>query len=154
MINTKNLIGFWKNFPIHLKSLSLWYNFQVPNHLIWLTFFYLIFHSAMNTVAEIMQFADRSFYFDWWNSRNVIVFWKTWNLPVHRWCVRHVFKPVASNTRSKLAASLVVFFLSAFLHEYVISIPLNIFKAYGFLGMMFQVRYSQSSLAISYIYGF
>merc|ERR1712088_308826 len=33
---------------------------------------------------------------------------------------------------------LVVFFLSAFLHEYVISIPLNIFKAYGFLGMMFQ----------------
>ena len=120
--------------------------------MIWLTFFYLIFHSAMNTVAEIMQFADRSFYFDWWNSRNVIVFWKTWNLPVHRWCVRHVFKPVASNTGSKLAASLVVFFLSAFLHEYVISIPLNIFKAYGFLGMMFQVRYSQSCLAISYIY--
>ena len=153
MIKNKNLVSFWKNFfPTDLKGLSLWYNFQVPNHLIWLTFFYLIFHSAMNTVAEIMQFADRSFYFDWWNSRNVIVFWKTWNLPVHRWCVRHVFKPVASNTGSKLVASLVVFFLSAFLHEYVISIPLNIFKAYGFLGMMFQVRYTHSYSAISFIY--
>ena len=40
-----------------------------------------------------------------------------------------------------LVASLVVFLLSAFLHEYVISVPLNIFKAYAFLGMMFQVRY-------------
>jgi diacylglycerol O-acyltransferase-1 len=87
-----------------------------------------------------MKFADRGFYYDWWNSRNIIVFWKTWNLPIHRWCVRHVYKPVMGFSGGNgLVASLVVFLLSAFLHEYIISVPLNIFKAYAFLGMMSQV---------------
>lgn len=39
---------------------------QVPNHLIWLIFFYWLFHSCMNFVAELMQFGDREFYRDWW----------------------------------------------------------------------------------------
>ncbi len=56
----------------------------VPNHLIWLTWFYLIFHSLLNTIGEVMQFADREFYRDWWNAENILQFWKLWNLPVHR----------------------------------------------------------------------
>lgn len=39
---------------------------QVPNHLIWLIFFYWFFHSCLNVVAEVMQFGDREFYRDWW----------------------------------------------------------------------------------------
>lgn len=39
---------------------------QVPNHLIWLIFFYWLFHSCLNAVAELMQFGDREFYRDWW----------------------------------------------------------------------------------------
>lgn len=39
---------------------------QVPNHFIWLIFFYWFFHSSMNFVAELMQFGDREFYRDWW----------------------------------------------------------------------------------------
>ena len=31
----------------------------VPNHLLWLLGFYLIFHSALNTLGELLQFADR-----------------------------------------------------------------------------------------------
>jgi len=112
----------------------------IPNHLIWLIGFYLIFHSGLNTVAEIMQFADRNFYSDWWNSNNIMVFWKTWNLPVHRWCVRHLYKPVLSYSQgNKMVASTVVFFVSAFFHEYLVSVPLRIFKAYAFAGMMFQI---------------
>ncbi|XP_075445325.1 diacylglycerol O-acyltransferase 1 [Ascaphus truei] len=38
----------------------------VPNHLIWLIFFYWYFHSSMNFVAELMRFGDREFYRDWW----------------------------------------------------------------------------------------
>ncbi|RVE67268.1 hypothetical protein OJAV_G00115590 [Oryzias javanicus] len=38
----------------------------VPNHLIWLIFFYWFFHSSMNFVAELLQFGDREFYRDWW----------------------------------------------------------------------------------------
>ena len=63
------------------------YQFQIPNHLIWLTFAYLLFHSFLNTMGEILGFADRNFYNDWWNSGDVMEFWKSWNLPVHRWCV-------------------------------------------------------------------
>ena len=114
---------------------------QVPNHLIWLIFFYLVFHSFLNTAAEILYFADRGFYLDWWNSRNIIIFWKTWNLPVHRWAVRHVYKPVMGVTGNNAwVASGVVFFISAFFHEYLVSVPLRMFKAYAFMGMMMQVR--------------
>lgn len=38
----------------------------VPNHLIWLIFFYWLFHSCLNAVAELLQFGDREFYRDWW----------------------------------------------------------------------------------------
>ena len=31
----------------------------VPNHLMWLVCFYLIFHSLLNTLGELLQFADR-----------------------------------------------------------------------------------------------
>ena len=35
---------------------------SIPNHLIWLTWFYLLFHSLLNTLGEILRFADREFY--------------------------------------------------------------------------------------------
>ena len=34
----------------------------LPNHLLWLISFYVLFHSFLNTLAEILQFADRSFF--------------------------------------------------------------------------------------------
>ena len=74
------------------KAIERLLKLAIPNHLIWLVWFYLIFHSFLNTVGEVLRFADREFYRDWWNSNNVLDFWKTWNLPVHRWAVRHLFK--------------------------------------------------------------
>lgn len=112
----------------------------IPNHMIWLTTFYLLFHSYLNTLAEILQFADRLFYKDWWNSVNVGVFWRTWNIPVHQWFVRHVYKPILGiKGCSKAIASTLVFFVSAILHEYAVSVPLQMFKAYAFLGMFLQL---------------
>eukprot|EP00095_Tigriopus_kingsejongensis_P007810 maker-scaffold204_size260821-snap-gene-1.31 protein:Tk07810 transcript:maker-scaffold204_size260821-snap-gene-1.31-mRNA-1 annotation:"GJ17509" len=113
--------------------------FSIPNHLIWLTWFYLTFHSFLNTMGEILGFADRQFYGDWWNANNILTFWKTWNLPVHRWCVRHVFKPVLRNGYSVQSAQVIVFLISAFFHEYLISVPLRVFKTYAFAGMFLQI---------------
>ena len=48
----------------------------------------------LNTLGEIIGFADRQFYRDWWNASNIKNFWMTWNIPVHKWCVRHLFKPM------------------------------------------------------------
>ena len=60
----------------------------IPNHLLWIVSFYLIFHSYLNLVGELTQFGDRRFYLDWWNAPDINTFWRTWNLPVHRFCMR------------------------------------------------------------------
>uniref|UniRef100_A0A183BDP6 diacylglycerol O-acyltransferase n=1 Tax=Echinostoma caproni TaxID=27848 RepID=A0A183BDP6_9TREM len=36
----------------------------IPNHLIWLIFFYSSFHSFLNLVGELMHFGDRFFYIE------------------------------------------------------------------------------------------
>merc|ERR1712004_904005 len=66
----------------------------MPNHVLWLLSGYLLFHSVLNITGELLQFADRDFYQDWWNSPNFSKFWQNWNLPVHRWCLRHLYKPL------------------------------------------------------------
>uniref|UniRef100_A0A8C6PNY2 O-acyltransferase n=1 Tax=Nothobranchius furzeri TaxID=105023 RepID=A0A8C6PNY2_NOTFU len=111
----------------------------VPNHLIWLLFFYWFFHSSMNFVAELLQFGDREFYRDWWNSESVTYFWANWNIPVHKWCLRHFYKPMLKRGTNKFLAQTAVFLVSAFFHEYLVSIPLKMFRLWAFMGMMAQV---------------
>ncbi|XP_074542560.1 diacylglycerol O-acyltransferase 1a [Halichoeres trimaculatus] len=111
----------------------------VPNHLIWLIFFYWFFHSSMNFVAELLQFGDREFYRDWWNSESVTYFWSNWNIPVHKWCLRHFYKPMLKKGINKFLAQTAVFLVSAFFHEYLVSVPLKMFRLWAFMGMMAQV---------------
>uniref|UniRef100_A0A8C5E6F2 O-acyltransferase n=1 Tax=Gouania willdenowi TaxID=441366 RepID=A0A8C5E6F2_GOUWI len=111
----------------------------VPNHLIWLIFFYWFFHSSLNFMAELLQFGDREFYRDWWNSETVTYFWANWNIPVHKWCLRHFYKPMLRKGTNKFLAQSAVFLVSAFFHEYLVSIPLRMFRLWAFMGMMAQV---------------
>lgn len=111
----------------------------IPNHVIWLIWFYLFFHSFLNIVAELTRFADREFYRDWWNSESVYYFWSNWNIPVHKWCARHLYVPLISLGLSKCQASTVVFFVSAFFHEYLVSVPLKLFRMWAFTGMLMQL---------------
>nr|XP_033788917.1 diacylglycerol O-acyltransferase 1 [Geotrypetes seraphini] len=111
----------------------------VPNHFIWLIFFYWFFHSCLNFVAELMQFGDREFYRDWWNAETVTYFWQNWNIPVHRWCLRHFYKPMMKRGVSKWMAQTAVFLASAFFHEYLVSVPLKMFRLWAFMGMMSQI---------------
>uniref|UniRef100_A0A8B9LFX1 O-acyltransferase n=1 Tax=Astyanax mexicanus TaxID=7994 RepID=A0A8B9LFX1_ASTMX len=111
----------------------------VPNHLLWLIFFYSFFHSSMNFMAELLRFGDREFYRDWWNSETVTYFWQNWNIPVHKWCIRHFYKPLLRKGASKLVSQSAVFFASAFFHEYLVSVPLRMFRLWAFMGMMAQI---------------
>ncbi|KAK3086905.1 hypothetical protein FSP39_025261 [Pinctada imbricata] len=111
----------------------------IPNHLIWLIFFYWFFHSVLNIVAELLRFGDREFYRDWWNADSVNEFWQNWNIPVHRWAVRHLYKPLLKRGYSKMLASIAVFGASAFFHEYLVSVPLRMFRVWAFMGMFGQV---------------
>ena len=112
----------------------------VPNFIIWLLGFYAIFHVYLNILAELTCFGDRQFYRDWWNSTTLGYFWRSWNLPVHGWMVAHVYLPLTSRGWRKSSASLLIFFISALLHELVVSIPFWNFKLLAFGGMMLQVR--------------
>ncbi|KAE8743474.1 hypothetical protein FOCC_FOCC010926, partial [Frankliniella occidentalis] len=59
----------------------------IPNNLVWLVFFYELFHVNMILVSELTRFADRRSYDSWWDSEDMNVFWRRWNLPVHHWCI-------------------------------------------------------------------
>lgn len=111
----------------------------VPNHLLWLMFFYWFFHSSLNFTAELLRFGDRQFYKDWWNAETVTYFWQNWNIPVHKWCLRHFYKPLLQRGFSKIVSQSAVFFLSAFFHEYLVSVPLRMFRLWAFMGMMAQL---------------
>lgn len=45
----------------------------------------------------------------------------------------------------KMGASIAVFFVSAFFHEYLVSVPLKTFKVWAFMGMMGQLPLSYIS---------
>jgi diacylglycerol O-acyltransferase-1 len=69
-----------------------------------------------------------------------------WNLPVHRWCVRHVYNPLLKKGFSREVAALFVFFFSAVGHEYIVSIPLGFVSCYAFLAIILQspIQYFES----------
>ncbi|KAG7254188.1 hypothetical protein CRUP_030431 [Coryphaenoides rupestris] len=120
----------------------------VPNHLLWLIFFYWFFHSSLNFSAELLRFGDRQFYKDWWNAQTVTYFWQNWNIPVHKWCLRHFYKPLLRAGFSKMASQSAVFFLSAFFHEYLVSVPLRMFRFWAFMGMMAQKQEAANEIQL------
>jgi len=113
----------------------------VPVTYVWLTFFYAFFHVWLNLLAECTRFGDRMFYRAWWNATDFEGYWRTWNMPVHMWVVRHAYFPIQRHlTRSKSLTGLLCFTLSAALHEVVVAFPLRSFQMpLAFVGMMSQV---------------
>ncbi|XP_031563566.1 diacylglycerol O-acyltransferase 1-like [Actinia tenebrosa] len=111
----------------------------IPNHFLWLLFFYCFFHTYLNITGELLRFGDRCFYRDWWNSSTVEYFWQNWNIPAHRWAVRHLYKPMIRRGYSKLQAQVAVFMLSAFFHEYLVSVPLRMARLWSFMAMIGQL---------------
>lgn len=45
---------------------------SIPTILIWVGGFYAFFQVWLNILAEALRFADRRFYEDWWNCKNLI----------------------------------------------------------------------------------
>ena len=90
---------------------------------IWLAGFFAVFHSALNALAEIMQFGDREFFAEWWNSPSVGAYWRTWNKPVYHFMRRHIYAPLVGRGWSSHAASAWVFVFSGFLHELLVGVP-------------------------------
>jgi len=121
-----------------LQVLERLLKLSIPNTYVWLLGFYFYFHLFLNFLAEITRFGDRLFYKDWWNARTIETYWRTWNIPVHHWMIRHLYNPMLRFGSPKIVATFAVFFFSAVFHEVIISTPFHFYTLHVFLGMMMQ----------------
>jgi len=133
-IHSNNTLGYNVG-----KIIEVLLKLSIPSLGTWLLMFFGLFHLWLNIVGELTCFGDRVFYLDWWNATTVEDYWKRWNLPVHNWLVRHVYVPSLRAGLSKASAGLVVFLVSAFFHEFLISVPCHLIRLWAFLGMMSQI---------------
>ncbi|KAH6687297.1 diacylglycerol O-acyltransferase [Plectosphaerella plurivora] len=137
--------------PVLINSLDKIASLDFPNILerllklstislvIWLAGFFALFQSFLNALAEIMRFGDRSFYDEWWNSASLGMYWRTWNKPVNQYFKRHVYMPMVGRGWKPFHASVLVFFISAVLHEVLVGVPTHNIIGVAFLGMFLQL---------------
>nr|XP_034979466.1 sterol O-acyltransferase 1-like [Zootoca vivipara] len=100
-----------------------------PGILMTIFIYFLLFHYWLNAFAEMLRFADRMFYKDWWNSTSYARYYRTWNVVVHDWLFYYAYKDFLwlFGGKSKAVAMLSVFTLSAIVHEYVLAVCLGYF---------------------------
>ena len=135
------------------QLLQLLFKLSLPTTYVWLLGFYFFFHLWLNLLAELTRFGDRQFYKDWWNSRTIGVYWRTWNMPVHSWMVRHLYYPMIGIGSPKWAATFTVFLFSAVLHEIIISVPFKYISGHAFFGMLLQAPLIYVTKIIDKIFG-
>ncbi|KAI3385729.1 hypothetical protein SNEBB_011230 [Seison nebaliae] len=89
--------------------------------------FYCFLHAWLNAWAEMLRFADRLFYKDWWNSTSFSQYYRKWNIVVHDWLFTYIYKDVFLIFRKRTFSLFVVFAISALLHEYVLVFAFGFF---------------------------
>uniref|UniRef100_A0A9J2P8P9 O-acyltransferase n=1 Tax=Ascaris lumbricoides TaxID=6252 RepID=A0A9J2P8P9_ASCLU len=102
----------------------------LPGLLCLLLLFYGLLHCWLNMFSEMLCFADRQFYVDWWNSRNMAEYYRNWNLVVHDWLYAYVYRDIAmviGGKKGLKVAQTAVFLLSAAFHEYWFGTSLRFF---------------------------
>ncbi|XP_062920072.1 sterol O-acyltransferase 1-like [Mobula hypostoma] len=116
--------------PFSLKVLVLCiFNSILPGVLVLFLAFFAFLHCWLNAFAEMLQFADRMFYKDWWNSTSFANYYRTWNVVVHDWLYYYAYRDFLwlFTHRFRAAAMLSVFTVSAVVHEYVLAVCFGFF---------------------------
>ncbi|SCU78074.1 LANO_0A02014g1_1 [Lachancea nothofagi CBS 11611] len=113
----------------------------VPSFIMmYLLVWYLIWDAILNCVAELTRFADRYFYGDWWNCVSWDEFSRQWNVPVHKFLLRHVYHSSISFLQlNKLQATLMTFLLSSVVHELAMYVLFRKLRFYLFFLQMAQI---------------
>ncbi|XP_033220386.1 sterol O-acyltransferase 1 [Belonocnema kinseyi] len=131
--------------PLDPRTLILsMFGTMMPGILVFLCGFYCLLHSWMNGSAELLRFADRMFYKDWWNSTSYGSYYRTWNVVVHDWLYAYIYKDMYEiiTRKNKFLSTLTVFLVSAGFHEYILAFAFRFFYPvmlvmFGGFGMMF-----------------
>ncbi|XP_075038409.1 sterol O-acyltransferase 1 isoform X1 [Mixophyes fleayi] len=114
------------------------FNSILPGVLILFLAFFAFLHCWLNAFAEMLRFADRMFYKDWWNSTSFANYYRTWNVVVHDWLYYYAYRDFLwfFGRRFKAAAMLSVFMVSAVVHEYALGICFGFFYPVLFILFM------------------
>ncbi|KAL1272245.1 hypothetical protein QQF64_028107 [Cirrhinus molitorella] len=118
------------NQPFSTRTLILAvFHAAFPGMLMLMLGFYGFLHCWLNAFAEMLRFADRMFYNDWWNSTSFANYYRTWNIVVHDWLYYYSYKDFLWLTGQKLrsVATLLVFAVSALVHEYAFTLGFGFF---------------------------
>ncbi|XP_069002990.1 sterol O-acyltransferase 2 [Embiotoca jacksoni] len=101
----------------------------LPGIMILLLCFFAFLHCWLNLFGELLRFADRMFYKDWWNSTSFANYYRTWNVVVHDWLYYYGYRDFLwlSERKFRTAAMLSVFIVSALVHEYALSMAFGFF---------------------------
>ncbi|KYO24289.1 sterol O-acyltransferase 1 [Alligator mississippiensis] len=116
--------------PFNLRALVLCiFNSILPGILMYFLIFFAFLHCWLNAFAEMLRFADRMFYQDWWNSTSYANYYRTWNVVVHDWLYYYAYRDILwlFGKKFKAAAMLSVFAISAAVHEYVLAVCFGYF---------------------------
>ncbi|XP_011062277.1 PREDICTED: sterol O-acyltransferase 1-like isoform X2 [Acromyrmex echinatior] len=121
---------------------------SIPGILYFITGQYLLLHAWLNAWAEMLQFADRLFYKDWWNSTTYHTYYRKWNVVVHDWLYTYIYKDMYEILvpRNRMLSAIAVFLVSAIVHEYILAFGFGffypvMFMLFGVIGFaMFYVR--------------
>uniref|UniRef100_A0A7S3CW48 O-acyltransferase n=1 Tax=Palpitomonas bilix TaxID=652834 RepID=A0A7S3CW48_9EUKA len=112
----------------------------LPSFIMWIAGFVCLFHCFLNITAEVLKFADRRFFEDWWNCTTIDGFWRKWNIPVHEWCLRHVYiDSMYYYNVNKMVATLGTFAFSAVFHELIFAVGFRVVRPWFFLGILGQI---------------
>ncbi|KAM5180158.1 sterol O-acyltransferase 2 isoform 2-T2 [Mantella aurantiaca] len=116
--------------PFSIKTLVLSiFHATLPGTFVLLLSFFAFMHCWLNAFAEMLRFADRMFYKDWWNSTSFSNYYRTWNVVVHDWLFYYVYQDLLwlFNKKFRTGVTLTVFLISAFVHEYALTLSLGYF---------------------------
>lgn len=107
---------------------------------IYLLVFYLIWDAILNCIAELTRFGDRDFYGYWWNCISWDQFAREWNIPVHKFLLRHVYhSSISAFHLSKGSATMFTFLLSSLVHEGAMFVLFHKLRGYLFFLQMCQL---------------
>lgn len=134
--------------PYKFLKMLLYLTQLIPSFItMYVLVWYLIWDAILNCIAELTYFADREFYADWWNSITWDDFSKYWNIPVHKFLLRHVFHALKNITDEKtkkpklstMGCILITFIISSIFHEMAMFMLFKKFRYYIFLLQMGQL---------------
>ncbi|KAK9892850.1 hypothetical protein WA026_022533 [Henosepilachna vigintioctopunctata] len=99
----------------------------LPGTIVLVIAFYLILHQVQNLFAEILRFADRMFYREWWTACDFTSFYKMWNVIIHDFLFIYVYRDCCEIFNSKIFSKYFTFFISALVHEWIMINTLGFF---------------------------